>query len=510
MIDRIARKVVQFGFLALFLFPYVPLIYRRLTYRPASVVGSWLLAWDPLLLVAQLPRLGQVGILIGAPLLLIALTLVFGRFFCGWVCPLGTVLDIVHGIMPWNWARKPRRAVAKRNWLTLANGNSYFKYILLLAAIILALTSLKLVGLFDPLVIFHRTATLAMNDYFALAKPGFEVYLSASFLFLAIIVVEVVRPRFWCRHLCPQGALLGWLARWSVLNRRVSSACNYCGTCQRVCPMDAIPKEPHETDYTECHMCLRCESACPQQAISIRLGPLAHARWQPTKPARGAQGQSVPKRAFSGMYVPAERPLSERILGLKVGRRGVIGSLAIAGSTLAVWPLLGMPPTRPVIRPPGALPEQDFLATCILCQECIRVCPTQGLKPALLEAGLRAIGTPKLLGREGGCQLNRSCPNLCARVCPVGAIQVIPREKMRLGLAVVDQRVCLAWDQGVRCLVCVEACPTQAATAYHGRVTVDPTKCSGCGICERACPVVGSAIRVTPVGEVRFKLGELS
>ncbi|MHB1357086.1 MAG: 4Fe-4S binding protein [Anaerolineae bacterium] len=505
MIDRIARKVVQVGFLALFLFPYAPLIYRRLTYRPASVVGSWLLAWDPLLLLAQLPRLGQVGILIGAPLLLIALTLVFGRFFCGWVCPLGTVLDIVHGIMPWNWGRKASRWFAKRNWLTLANGNSYLKYILLLASVVLALTSLKLVGLFDPLVIFHRTATVAMNNHFALIKPGYEVYLSASFLFLAILLPELIKPRFWCRHLCPLGALLGLLSRWSVLNRWVSSECHYCGKCQQVCPMNAIPREPHDTDHMECHLCLRCESACPRHGVIFRFGPLARTNWQAGKSYKTADPNA--RREFFGAYMRSDKPLSERILGIKVNRRGVLGSLAIAGSSLVVWPLLGILPAKPVIRPPGALPEEEFLATCILCQECIRVCPTQGLKPALLESGLRSIGTPMLLGREGGCQLNRSCPNLCAWVCPVGAIQVIPREKMRLGLAVVNQRACLAWDQGVRCLICVEACPTQAAAAYHGRVTVDPTKCSGCGICERACPVVGSAIRVTPTGEVRFKRG---
>jgi formate hydrogenlyase subunit 6/NADH:ubiquinone oxidoreductase subunit I len=95
-------------------------------------------------------------------------------------------------------------------------------------------------------------------------------------------------------------------------------------------------------------------------------------------------------------------------------------------------------------------------------------------------------------------------------VCPVGAIQAISKEQMRLGLAQVDRRACLAWDQGARCLVCVEGCPTGAAVPHQGRVTVDPLKCTGCGICEQVCPVAGGAIHVTLENEVRVRRGEVS
>ncbi len=505
MIDKIARKLVQLGFLALFLYPFVPLVYRRLTYREAPVVTSWLLVWDPLLLLARLPRLGQGALIIGAPLLLIALTLVAGRFFCGWVCPLGTVLDLVRPLSPARrrLARRPAGQLARL--LTMPNGNSYIKYYAAVAALVLSLLSLKLVGLLDPLVLFHRTATVIVADLFALRNPAFDIYLSASFLFLAVLLLELWRPRFWCRHLCPQGALLGWLSRWTLLNRRVSEACNYCGRCREVCVMNAIPKETHDTDYRECHFCLACEAACPRKAITFGLGPLAWARWQPKRLlSAGTAGDPKP-RIFAGVYVPRESSHAERILGLKVKRRGFVGAVLVGAGSLALWPALRLAPDQALIRPPGALPEEEFLATCILCQECIRVCPTHGLKPALFEGGLRALGTPHLVPRDGGCQLNRSCPNLCARVCPVGAIQVIPREKMRVGLARVDRRSCLAWDQAARCLVCVEVCPTQAATPHQGRVTVDPLKCSGCGICERSCPIVGSAIHVTLENEVRYR-----
>ena len=533
MVDKVARKVVQLGFLALFLYPFIPLIYHLLTYSEVPVVTSWLLAWDPLLFLGQLPRLGRTALVIGAPLLLLALTLVGGRFFCGWVCPLGTVLDLVRPLFLWRRQRKPATGHLARR-LTLPGGNSYLKYCLAGSALLLSFLSLKMLGLLDPLVLFHRAATVAVTDYFALRTAAFDLYLTTSFLFLAILLLEAWQPRFWCRHLCPQGALLGWLSRWTLLNRRVSSRCNYCGRCRQACSMNAIGQDPHDTDYRECHFCLACESICPEKAISFGVGGLAWAQWkpEPPKPYRlyqlryyralaSVQNTAAPtaknpmdrhprQRVFPGTYRRAERSRLERILGLKVGRRELLAGLLTSAGSLVLWPALQASGGKRLLRPPGALPEEEFLATCILCQECIRVCPARGLKPALLEGGLRALGTPYLVPREGGCQLNRNCPNLCARVCPVGAIQVIPPSKMKLGLARVDQRVCLAWDQGVRCLVCVEACPTEAAIPHQGRVTVDPLKCSGCGICERSCPVVGSAIHVTLENEVRYRRGEVS
>ena len=513
MIDRVGRKLVQLGFLGLFLYPLGLAVYRRLTYHQVPLVTGLLLPWDPLLFLARLPRLGRDALVVGAPLLLMALTLVAGRFFCGWVCPVGTVLDLVRPLSPQRLRGRPHRPPRRRSWgLTLPSGNSYLKYVLALATLVVSFLSLKLVGLFDPLVVFQRAVTALASDYFALRSPGLDLYLAVSFLFLGIVALELWRPRFWCRHLCPQGALLGWLSRWTLLNRRVSEACDYCGKCREACPMNAIPKEPHNTDYRECHFCLSCEAACPQCAISFGFGPLAWAQWKPNRPRPAAEAGAGWRRArvFPGEYVRAERPRLEQLLGIEVGRRGLLGGLLVGLGSLALWPALRLAPATGLVRPPGALPEEEFLATCILCQECVRVCPTRGLKPALLEGGLRALGTPHVVAREGGCQLNRSCDNLCARACPVGAIQIIPREKMRIGLARVNRRSCLAWDQGVRCLVCVEACPTQAATPHQGRVTVDSSKCSGCGICERACPVPGSAIHVTLENEVRYRRGELA
>jgi MauM/NapG family ferredoxin protein len=284
--------------------------------------------------------------------------------------------------------------------------------------------------------------------------------------------------------------------------------------------MNAIPlKEPHNTDYSDCTFCLECEAACPKAGVSFGVGTLAGKVWQRMKANRRI-GESVNQRIsestnqrinestnktsapllprspvpLRGRYVPKPGPL-----GLQLSRRQFVSSLVAGAAGLAVVPAVGLDRRNAVIRPPGALPEDEFVRTCVLCQECVRVCPTSGLRPTFLEAGLAAIGTPHLVPRAGACALNPSCPNLCAHVCPVGAIQPIPPSQMKMGRAVVDHSLCLAWDQGVKCLVCVEACLVEAAQIFNGRIIVDPARCTGCGRCESACPVAGSAIRVGPI-----------
>jgi ferredoxin-type protein NapG len=212
------------------------------------------------------------------------------------------------------------------------------------------------------------------------------------------------------------------------------------------------------------------------------------AEWQPS--VKVTPSGKIDRR--QGGYLASSSVLPSQGLS----RRQFLQGMSAAAAGLAVMPLTRLEKRPAPLRPPGALPEAEFLNVCTACQECIRVCPTHGLQAAFLQTGLTGIGMPVLVPRLGGCSLGVSCNQLCQQVCPVKAILPVAQAELKLGTARIDHALCLAWDQGVKCLVCVEACQYQGAVPYQGRVIVDINKCVGCGFCESGCPVPGSAIHV--------------
>ncbi len=148
------------------------------------------------------------------------------------------------------------------------------------------------------------------------------------------------------------------------------------------------------------------------------------------------------------------------------------------------------------LRPPGALPEEQFLATCIRCGKCVQACPFRAIVLADLFDGLRIMGTPMVRPRQAPCYLCLKCPP----VCPSGALQrnLKEKEQVRMGTARIDTKRCLAW-QGTLCRSCYDDCPI-----FDGAIrmddmlqpVVDQKRCVGCGICERVCPAEPAAIVV--------------
>jgi ferredoxin len=183
----------------------------------------------------------------------------------------------------------------------------------------------------------------------------------------------------------------------------------------------------------------------------------------------------------------------------------------VAGAgLLAVEPITRRDPPD-LIRPPGA-GRVDFGGLCIRCGACLRVCPSQGLQPSLLEGGLQNLFTPRLVPRLGAC--NFPC-NACGQVCPTGALPPLALEEKQaevIGLARVDRDRCLPWAYNVVCIVCEEACPVADKAIELEEVTVVDGMgqevllqqpyvvaelCIGCGICEHQCPMGGeAAVRV--------------
>lgn len=500
---RRVRQGVQLLCLLGFLWLFLQTEYRGTDELAWPV--SLLFRLDPLAALAAALAPGPFGWkLLWPALLLLLLTACFGRFFCGWICPLGTTLDGLGRAMG-------------RGRSTPAPAWRRVKYFLLLALSAAALFGVQLLGIFDPLAIFLRTLTIALypawnllwNDAFdllyeqrvpllspaaeaawpffrdrllAFHPPAFTLALFTLLVFLAIVLLERLERRFWCKNLCPLGALLGLCSRHALLTRTPSGACAGCAECLQNCRMAAISSQGRSKQ--QCVLCLDCAGFCPQEKVVFQLA--AH---QPSP-------------------------------GIDLTRRGTLTALA-TGLLIAPAVRLTPDPSRQngyLLRPPGAVAEGEFLSRCIRCGECMKVCIGRALHPAFLQAGAAGIWTPLLIARIGYCEFNCT---LCGQVCPTGAIRRLPLEEKRktvIGLAVFDRNRCLPYARGEECLVCEEHCPTeQKAIVFETReVMVDGAprrlkipqvvtkRCIGCGICETRCPLAGeSAIRVVNEGESR-------
>jgi len=300
-------------------------------------------------------------------------------------------------------------------------------------------------------------------------------------IFGAVIALNRFAPRFWCRYLCPLGALLSLISPLGVFKRRVSGECNRCMVCRNGCPMGAIGEDPFIAGAADCIQCRECALICPQKAISF----------------------------------PASFPGVREVSGLDLSRRGFVYSVG-GGLTLGFLslrtPFTSLQGRRKLIRPPGALPETAFLRTCIRCGECMKSCVTNTLQPSLWESGFSGLWTPKLELRMAACEPN--C-NVCGKVCPTQAIRSLSMEEKthaKIGTAVLRKEMCLVWAQNKMCLICDEICPYNAIVFRpvegYRRPVVIASRCNGCGYCEQRCPVRGeSAIVVAPDGEIRLAEG---
>ena len=476
--------------------------------RPDWPVDFFLFS-DPLLALVH-TLAGRVLIdLLLVSLAFIVLAAITGRVFCSHLCPLGTLIDISdHQLGRTQGAKQNREDYCRVRKA---------KFVFLLVMLLSALCGFNLLGLGDPMVIFTRFAAtvffpvvMLLEDlslkvlrpisdwagllevtYFELILPSFEGALIMAALLALFLLLGRLQPRFWCRHICPLGALLGWVGRWAPYRRRVSDACSECNVCTRECPVGAIHNNGVKTDRSECIVCLRCVHICPENAVSFSF--------QPKNPAMDLPGVEINRRTFIG---------------------GTLGGLAMTLSmrsdilhhSEAFLPL----PLRHqgLIRPPGALPEAEFLRRCARCGECMRACPTNTLQPDWYRAGLEGLWAPRMNLRHAACDQN--C-NVCGLVCPTESIRPLnltERRHARVGVAIIVRDKCLPWAQDQKCLICEEQCPYKAIVFQKDNQhrfdlpVVKASKCNGCGQCEDKCPVKGdSAIVVTPHGELRLSKG---
>jgi ferredoxin len=365
-------------------------------------------------------------------------------------------------------------------------------------------------------------------------SPHQRVFAGAWFVGLAIfglVGMNLVIPRFFCRVLCPLGAFLGFLSRFSLWRiDRDLTKCTDCDLCLKHCEGAADPQAALRK--SECFVCFNCIDDCPEDALAFRFAPASmRGRIEGVKDRILGRIQKGTATLF-GRKVISERWDTE-IAGTSLPRRRwVLASLAgvLAYPFLRLSAAVNERAFSPkAIRPPGSVAESEFLERCIKCDQCINVCPTNVLQPSTFsEGGLEGFWTPVMRFSLAACQLNCT---LCSEVCPTGAIQKISLDRklglgswkatgpIKLGTAFFDQGRCLPWAMETPCVVCQEVCPVspKAIGTYDVEITrwdgakvtlnrpyIRPELCIGCGLCERECPVVDSAaVYVTAIGETR-------
>jgi len=565
-----ARRISQTFFLLLLSWFAVSAGPGPRWWQTGGRVVDWLMQLDPLAAISILLATGTIYAGLLWALLTVVLTIVLGRFFCGWVCPFGAIHQFVGWLARRGKTRDARLAANRyRRWQVA-------KYYVLLVLLVAAAFGSLQVALFDPIPVVYRSFNLlllpAADQVGQTIWPVGRLYQGAwafGAVFVTAVVLNLAVPRFYCRFICPLGALLGILGRFSIwrIGKR-TAGCSGCASCQLDCEGACSPAGRIRT--SECVLCMNCLDDCPDGTIGYRT----------SLSAAGERGPDLSRRG---------------VLASLLSGAVVVPLLRLGGKTGANW-------SSNVIRPPGALAEEQFLARCIKCGQCMRVCPTNVLQPAGLEGGLEGLWTPVLNNRIGtsGCQFNCVA---CGQVCPTAAIRPISLDErmgrgefaeagpIRIGTAFIDRGRCLPWAMNRPCIVCQENCPVSPKAIYTkeffsavrgGVVTVesvegdvlrvrptlpadrfatgdyycrllgardarryriadnagrtitlagiagegpspkpgdklvveirllrpyvDPDRCIGCGVCEHECPVSGRrAIRVTAENESRSR-----
>lgn len=483
------RSVSQILFLIFFLYIFLSAIIDSGIYSDEIRLKGgikYIFSIDPLLGITTLLANISIEKIFILSLLFVILTFLIGRFFCGWICPMGTINHIFSKISPFKQFNNFDPKFYKP------------KYIILLIIIIFSIFKINLSGYFDPLSILVRSLGVFLLPLIAygydmnILSENIKNYIFYNILgrenfyysqstviglfFIIILFSNFFVKRLWCTTLCPLGALYGIIARYSIFKiKREEEKCSRCMKCSNDCMANAKPGSK-DFSSSECMLLFNCIS-CPSIGYKID-----------TKPHK----IDLKRRYFSASLIS-----------------GIFGVSLIKVSKIDYYK------NPELIRPPGSKPEGEFLAKCIRCGGCMKVCPENFLQPAFIEAGIEGLWTPLGNGNFGYCLYN--C-NLCGQVCPTGAIEKLSineKKKFVIGTAYFDKNRCLPYAFDTNCMVCEEHCPTSPKAIYFKEIKIvnqnreetilkqphiNPQQCIGCSICQYKCPIQDKpAIYITSI-----------
>ena len=422
-----------------------------------------------------------------AIVILVLLTVIFGRIYCSIICPLGILQDI------FGWFGKK----AKKNRYSYSKEKKWLRYAMLVVFIISLVAGIgTLFQLLAPYSTFGLIATnllqpvyQAGNNLLAAIAEHYDSYafyhsniwlrslpslIIAAVAFIILLILAWRNGRTYCNTICPVGTFLSFISRFSFLKIHFDTEkCKNCSLCSKNCKAAWIDYKTHTVDATRCVVCGNCIESCKFGALKYDNSKIH---------ANAHKEVDTSKRSFlvtsALLTTAALAQQKEKMMD---------GGLAEIQDKVA-------PDRQTPLTPPGSFSAKHFAQHCTGCQLCISECPNEVLRPS---SDWLHLMMPTMSYERGYCR--PEC-NRCSEVCPAGAIKPISHEdkaSTQIGHAVWVKKNCIPLTDGVECGNCARHCPVGAIEMVPSSPddkespmipAVNENRCIGCGACEYLCP----------------------
>jgi len=421
------------------------------------------------------PALSTFGYTIFILLFYILITIIFGRFYCSILCPLGAMQDLFININP-----KRKKLFPIYNTIVT---NVFRLVVIIIFAVSIFFGFLWIAGMLDPYSIMARFFTNFIQSIISIIyngvvsilnklniyilKPVMENPMSVWRILISIMIPLVVviiaifkSERSFCNSFCPVGAILSVLSRFSVFKISINkNSCVSCSLCEKSCSSYSIDSKNFFVDQSRCVRCLKCQSMCPKNALSFTTHT---EEYSTARLSFFDKSLSVASGVIAALVIP------DKLLNKK--------NYTTSESNFVKRSI-----------PPGSISYKHLADYCIGCGRCVDICPSKTLR-------LDITNKPYLNYDEGSCEYE--C-NKCGIVCPTGAIvkkSIEEKKLIAIGLVEFTKDFCVVVTKENDCGACAEHCPTTAVVmeVYKNNLYIpvtDTKLCVGCGSCERVCPV---------------------